>query len=67
MMKVIIPFKFDSTRLPNKNIIEFAGGKSLLDISVGLQTEILKKRSKRVVSVRIYIIALQVTNYTFLI
>ncbi len=34
MMKIVIPFKFDSTRLPNKNIIEFADGKSLLDISV---------------------------------
>ena len=32
-MKVVIPFKFDSTRLPNKNIIEFADGKSLLDIA----------------------------------
>lgn len=33
-MKILIPFKFDSTRCPRKNVKEFVDGKSLLDIVV---------------------------------
>lgn len=33
-MKVIIPFKFNSTRCPRKNVREFIDGKSLLDLTV---------------------------------
>jgi len=33
-MKIIIPFKFNSSRCPNKNLREFFGGKSLLDIAI---------------------------------
>jgi len=33
-MKVLIPFKFDSSRCPKKNVREFFDGKSLLDITV---------------------------------
>jgi CMP-N-acetylneuraminic acid synthetase len=33
-MKIIIPFKFNSSRLPRKNVKEFVDGKSLLDLTV---------------------------------
>ena len=33
-MKVIIPFKFNSSRCAKKNVREFFNGKSLLDITV---------------------------------
>ena len=33
-MKIIIPFKFNSSRCPNKNVRDFFGGKSLLDITI---------------------------------
>ena len=33
-MKIIIPFKFNSSRCPNKNVRDFFGGKSLLDIAI---------------------------------
>ena len=33
-MKVIIPFKFNSSRCPKKNVREFFNGKSLLDITI---------------------------------
>jgi CMP-N-acetylneuraminic acid synthetase len=33
-MKVLIPFKFDSSRYPKKNVREFFNGKSLLDITI---------------------------------
>jgi len=33
-MKIIIPFKFDSSRCPKKNVREFFDGKSVLDIAI---------------------------------